>query len=63
MAPPHTLLSQYENRAVKGVLLRQEDAVTFVQTAVPDRKETLLVTGCAEWHLAEQRFAPIWNDR
>jgi hypothetical protein len=45
MAPPHTLPSQYENGAMKEALPRQEDAVTFVQTAVPNWKGTVLVTG------------------
>jgi hypothetical protein len=45
MAPPHTLPSQYENGAMKEALPRQEDAVTFVQTGVPDWKGTVSVTG------------------
>ena len=34
---------------MKGALRRQEDAVTFVQTTVPDRKGTGLVTGRGLW--------------
>src|ERR1700744_3436925 len=45
MASSSDLHGQYENGPMKGALRRQEDAVTFVQTAVPDRKGTVLVTG------------------
>jgi hypothetical protein len=39
------LHAQYEKGPMKVALRRQEDAVTFVQTTVPDWKGTVLVTG------------------
>src|ERR1700730_13456802 len=45
MASSSDLHGQYEKGLMKGALREQEDAVTFVQTAVPDRKGTVLVTG------------------
>src|SRR6478609_10747229 len=49
MASSSDLHGQYEKSPMKGALRRQEDAVTFVQTTVPDRKGTGLATGRGLW--------------